>query len=117
MISDGLTDRQTDICNSRVAFATETLMGLFQRAIFHHRFGMHLLIVFTHFMSLIYAIKTQDDCQIIRSGTSKPEICDYDRKHNIKKGCKRPNVSSLLYSVFVFLGIIIKLIFRVLMEI
>ena len=65
------------------------------KATFNFRFEMHLLTVLTLFMSLIYAIKTHDDCQIIRSGTSKPEICDYDRKHNIKKGCKKPNVNPL----------------------
>ena len=59
------------------------------------RFGMHLLIVFTLFMSLIIVIKTQDDCQIKSPGTNSPKACDFDKKHSIKKGCKRPNVSLL----------------------
>ena len=49
-------------------------------------------------MSLIYVIKTKDDCHIKSPATSKIvriEDCDFDKKHNIKKGCKRPNVSFL----------------------
>ena len=41
-------------------------------------------------MSLIIVIKTQDDCQIKSPGKNSPKACDFDKKHSIKKGCKRP---------------------------
>ena len=67
------------------------------KATFYFRFEMHLLTVLTLFMSLIYAIKTQDKCQIKSLGTKKPKACNFEEeeRHNIKKGCKRPNVRFL----------------------
>ena len=54
---------------------------------------MNLLIFLTLLLSLIYAIKTQDDCQITRSGTNQSTDCNFDdndngRKHNIKQARK-----------------------------
>ena len=66
------------------------------KATFNFRFEMHLLTVLTLFMSmsLIYAIKTQDECQIESLGTKKPKACNFEaeERHDIEKGCKRPNV-------------------------
>ena len=59
---------------------------------------MHFLFGFTLLLSLIYVIKTQDDCQIISPRTNEYKTCDFEtesRKQSIKKGCKRPNVSFL----------------------
>ena len=56
---------------------------------------MRLILGLTLLLSLIYVIKTQDDCQIKSPGTDKIEKCDFDPTRNLKKGCKRPNVSPL----------------------
>ena len=52
---------------------------------------MHFLFGFTLLLSLIYVIKTQDDCQIISPRTNEYKTCDFEtesRKQSIKKGVK-----------------------------